>query len=70
MGRVWVFPDQGCRAMIAPRRPGAPGSATVACNGHDAEDTFERDAGGAETKLIFPILVAVLDFGGDRFART
>ena len=69
-GRVCDFPDQVCRAMIAPRRPGAPGVATVACNGHDAKDTFECDARGAQTELIFPILVAALDFSEDRFART
>jgi hypothetical protein len=68
--RVCNFPDQVFRALIAPRCPGAPGAATVACNGHDTADTFEDDAGGAQTELIFPILVSVLDFGGDRFART
>lgn len=67
---VCGFPDQVFRALIAPRHPGAPGVATIACNGHDAADTFEHDAGGAQTELIFPILVAALNFGGDRFART
>ena len=70
VGRVWDFPDRVFRAMIAPRRPGAPDFTTVAYNGHDAEDTFERDTGGAQTELIFPILVAAFDFGVDRFAHT
>jgi hypothetical protein len=70
VGRVCDFPDQVFRAMIAPQRPGAPVVGTVAFNGHEAADTFERDAGGAQTELIFPIPVAVLDFGEDRLART
>ena len=69
-GRVCDFPGQVFRAVIAPQRSGAPVVGAVACNGHEAEDTFERDAGGAQTELIFPILVAALDFGGDRLART